>query len=70
MFARIEDVYIGMLGKFHNTSMIDISGKYFKFKDSSRKERTEKLTKWGGVNNYFFISEGLDFYFVWNMTTN
>jgi hypothetical protein len=55
-----------MLGRFHNTSLKDITFKSFKEKQLSRKEREEKITKLGGLKQHFFISEGLDFYFFWN----
>ena len=57
---------MGMLGRFFNTNIVDVSWTYFAERNELRAVKTKMIEKIG-ISNLLFISEGLNFYYIWNL---
>ena len=57
---------MGMLAKFFDTGIIHIQWKYMAERNLPKKTKS-KLIKKFGVMNFYFILEGIDFYYYWNL---
>ena len=59
-------MYMGMLAKLFNTTIINKEYHYIGHKDEAKNVKTEAIITYG-IQRYWFIYEYLDFYYYWNL---
>ena len=66
IIQRLDDVYMGMLAKLHNTNIVNIAHHFYLERNQEKRIKTQ-IIHYYGVQRYWFICEYANFYYVWNL---